>query len=99
MGAKRYFLVPMSLRDKVRPLLPDKWGLLAAGATSIFEVRRSDYFEKHNKYHEIEMLIKIIRRIARPEIPLKGMNIKWYEPFGERDNPNNELYVEREEDL
>lgn len=96
LGGIRYFLVPLSLRDKVRHLVPDKWGLLAAGENSVFEVVKPGYFE-HNKDREEELLIKIIRRIARPEVPLRGMNIKWYVPFGERDNPNNELYVEPEE--
>lgn len=99
MGGNRYYLVPMSLRDKVINLIPENWGLLAAGKSSIFEVIRPKGFSNRNKAYELEMLIKIIRRIARPDIPLQGMNIKWYVPFGGPDNQNNELYVEREVEI
>jgi hypothetical protein len=82
MGNYRYYIVPMKLWEKVVDLVPPKWGLLAVGETSVFVKKEPEYFEDVNRRDETEILLSLLRRIAKKENPIKGVGIKRYiEPF------------------
>lgn len=93
MGRLRYYIVPLEIKDKVLELMPPKWGLLAVGKSSVFTIRRSEYFENCSMQYEMKILVSIIRMVARTDKPLKGMGVQYYTPMYESDVALRELYI------
>jgi len=99
MGAKRYFIVPEELVEKVLQILPDKWGLLYPKGRSIIIVKYSENFADRNQTQEAGILLSIIRRMSDMNRPIQGLGVKWYQPLHHYDHvPRAELYVDPETD-
>lgn len=94
MGLQRYYIVPNEIKDKILELMPPKWGLLAVGVSSVYVIRESEAFEGRSMEYEMEILVSIIRMVARTEKPLKGFGVKYYIPMRLTDDPKRELFVE-----
>lgn len=94
MGRQRYYIVPWEIKDKILEVMPPKWGLLAVGKSSVFVIRESLYFEDFSMRYEMQILVSIIRMVARTDKPLKGMGVKYYTPMYESDKALRELFIE-----
>jgi hypothetical protein len=96
MGIRRYYIVPLGLRDKVFPLLPDGWGLLTCkDRRGGVVVEKPSAAFANDMQREILCLSSIIRRIAGREEPLKGINVRCY-TFQMEAEPKAELFIEPE---
>lgn len=93
LGMKRYYIVPFELREKILPLLPEKWGLLLCRGARLTIEKASELFEC-DKNSEILFLSSVIRRIAGSAQPLKGMSVRCYTI--DISNPRAELFIEPE---
>lgn len=93
MGMKRYYIVPNHLRESVTDLLPDKWGLLAAGKSSVYVIRDAQEFDTWDWRNEMAIMNSIVRRVANTAQPIRGMRVKYYIPDVETREPHRELYV------
>jgi hypothetical protein len=93
LGIRRYYIVPLDLRDKILPGLPDGWGLLTVkdGRGGVVVCKPSSTFANNWQY-EILCLSSIIRRIAMRQ-PLRGVNVRCY-TFQSESEPRAELHVE-----
>lgn len=63
IGCYRYFLAPVGLIEPDE--LPDRWGLLEADGKRVFRRREALCFTEINDRQEKNILLSIVRRIAR----------------------------------
>lgn len=78
LGNKRFYMVPMILRERVLPLIPERWGLLVATEKRILIEKESAFFEK-NWRAEMGLMNSILRRVSPQRRPLDGVLINNYE--------------------
>jgi hypothetical protein len=94
MGIRRYYIVPFELKEKVIPLVPEKWGLLLCkeGRKGLVFEKGSMLFE-NDKANEILYLSSVIRRIAMRDEPLAGINVRCY-TYQVENEPRAELFID-----
>jgi hypothetical protein len=78
LGNARFYMVPIALKEKVLPLIPDRWGLLVATEKRILVEKESAFFEK-NWRAEMGLMNSILRRDSPLRKPLEGVLIDNYE--------------------
>jgi hypothetical protein len=78
LGNSRFYMVPMALKEKVLPLIPERWGLLVATEKRILVEKESQFFEK-NWRAEMGLMNSILRRVSPQRKPLEGVLIDNYE--------------------
>jgi hypothetical protein len=78
LGNNRYYMVPMILKEKVLPLIPEHWGLLVATEKRILVEKESAWFEKDWR-SEMGLMNSILRRVSPQRKPLEGVLIDNYE--------------------
>jgi len=45
MGRHRYYIIPLALKEKILPIMPERWGLLLAYQKDVILAKESDLFE------------------------------------------------------
>lgn len=78
LGNNRFYMVPIALKEKVMPLIPEQWGLLVATEKRILVEKESAWFEKDWR-SEMGLMNSILRRVSPQRKPLEGVLIDNYE--------------------